>query len=205
MPPRRRRWEIAAGRDTGFCYNNSKMKKVTNHFLMANSGTGGSLFDNSMIYICRHDDAGAFGIIINKPSRMPVAELLKKPARNAAAGSHMIMHGGPVKRDQVFILHSPPSEYDVTIKVGEEIGVTLSKDILEAIEEKRAPEKMLFACGYAGWESGQLEEEISDNAWIVLPAATDIIFDLPPAKRLAEATRRFGFEVGDLSSITGRA
>ena len=183
------------------------MKKVANHFLMANSGMGGSLFDNSIIYICRHDDSGAFGIIINKPSRMPVADLLKKAsaAKSPAAGAGMIMHGGPVKRDQVFILHSPPNEYDVTIKVGEDIGVTLSKDILEAIEEKRAPAKMLFACGYAGWESGQLEEEISDNAWIILPAAPDIIFDLPPSKRLAEATRRFGFEVGDLSSATGHA
>lgn len=173
---------------------------------MASAGVSGALFNNSIIYICRHDDSGAFGIIINKPSRMSVAELLKKtPKPTDSDVNKMIMHGGPVKRDQVFILHSPPQEYDVTIKVGEDIGVTLSKDILEAIEEKRAPEKMLFACGYTGWDGGQLEEEISDNTWIVLPASADIIFDFPPSERISEATRRFGFEVGDLSSTPGHA
>ena len=185
------------------------MRKIVNHFIMANAQVGGALFSNSIIYICRHDDSGAFGIIINKPSRMPVADLLKttaatKPPADATVNK-MIMHGGPVKRDQVFILHSPPQEYDVTIKVGDDIGVTLSKDILEAIEEKRAPEKMLFACGYAGWDGGQLEEEISDNAWIVLPASADIIFDFPPSERVGEAARRFGFDLGDLSSFSGRA
>ena len=184
------------------------MEKIdaTNHFLMATPDNRGSLFANSIIYICRHDEAGAFGIIINKPSKTPVAELLKSlKVEGVKDDGSMIMQGGPVKQEQVFILHSPPLEYEVTIKVGEEVAVTLSRDILKAIGEKQAPEKMLFSCGYAGWDGGQLEEEILENAWIVLPAAADIIFDFPPAGRLREATRRFGFDINNLSTTAGRA
>ena len=182
------------------------MEYVANHFLIAIGNTGGSLFANSIVYICRHDESGAFGIIINKPSKTAVGELLKSLKVSDSGGkSDMIMHGGPVKQEQVFILHSPPQEYEVTIKVGDSVGVTLSRDILAAISEKRAPDKMLFACGYAGWDGGQLEEEIMENAWIVLPASADIIFDLPPTARLAEATRRFGFDMNNLSSDPGHA
>ncbi|MCH9704965.1 MAG: YqgE/AlgH family protein [Proteobacteria bacterium] len=185
------------------------MKKIdaTNHFLMATSGgSSSSLFANSIIYICRHDESGAFGIIINKPSKTRVVELLKSLKISGIKDQgQMIMHGGPVKQEQVFILHSCPNDYEVTIKVGDEIGVTLSRDILTAIAEKRAPEKMLFACGYAGWESGQLEEEIIENSWLVLPAAADIIFDIPPPIRLEEATRRFGFELDNFSGMKGHA
>lgn len=186
----------------------TEMKKidVTNHFLMATPDNRGTLFANSIVYMCRHDDTGAFGIIINKPSKTPVAELLKslKIERSKDDGG-MIMQGGPVKQEQVFILHSPPQEYEVTIKVGEDVAVTLSRDILKSISKKQAPEKMLFSCGYAGWDGGQLEEEILENAWIVLPASADIIFDFPPALRLREATRRFGFDISNLSTTAGRA
>lgn len=179
---------------------------VANRFLMSTGGMNGSLFSNSIVYICRHNEEGAFGVIINKPSKTTVAELLKSlKIAGSDDEADMIMQGGPIKQEQVFILHSPPQEYDVTIKVGGEVAVTLSRDILAAIAEKRAPEKMLFACGYAGWDSGQLEEEILENAWIVLPASLDIIFDLPAEGRLAEATRRMGFEVDNLSAAAGHA
>lgn len=179
---------------------------LTNHFLVATNNTSGSLFAGSIIYICRHDESGAFGLIINKPSPAPVSELLKSlKIKGGSRDGKMIMQGGPVKQEQVFILHSPAEEYDVTIKVSDEVGVTLSRDILKAISDRCAPEKMLFACGYAGWDGGQLEEEILENAWIVVPAASDIIFDIPPAMRLAEATRRLGFDMNDLSNVAGHA
>lgn len=185
-----------------------KKMDYTNRFMMATGGEdgNGNLLANCIVYVCRHDESGAFGIIINKPSKTPVSELLDSLEIDANDGERgMIMQGGPVKQEQVFILHTPPDEYDVTIKVGKDVGVTLSRDILIAISENRAPQKLLFACGYVGWDAGQLEDEIMENEWLVLPASVDIIFDLPPAERMTEATRRFGFELANFWDETGHA
>lgn len=178
---------------------------LTNHFLIATGNLDRSIFANSVIYICRHDSDGAFGLVLNKPSETSVRELLKSLKVTPSGGASAVLHGGPVKPEQVFILHSPPGEYDVTIKVDDNIGVTMSKDILSAIAENRAPSKMLFAFGYAGWDAEQLETEIRENAWISVPASPDIIFDLPPPRRLQEATRRLGFDIRKLSARSGNA
>ncbi|MGU9951692.1 MAG: YqgE/AlgH family protein [Gammaproteobacteria bacterium WSBS_2016_MAG_OTU1] len=178
---------------------------LTNHFLIATANMNRSVFANTVIYICRHDNDGAFGLVLNKPSDTSVKELLESLKIPPGGGISAVLHGGPVKPEQVFILHSPPGEYDVTIRVDDNIGVTMSKDILSAIAENRAPQKMQFAFGYAGWDPDQLETEISENAWISIPANSDIIFDLPPLQRLSEATRLLGFDINSLSSETGHA
>lgn len=178
----------------------------TNHFLISTGNAGGSFFAHSVIYVCRHDDEGAFGIIINKPSDTSVKELLGAlKIESSLTGKDKVLHGGPVKPEQVFILHSPPVDFDVTIKIDEKVGVTLSRDILTAISENRAPSKMIFAFGYAGWEKGQLENEIAANAWISLPASVDIIFDMPPKTRFAEAGKRLGFDLSNFSDVSGHA
>ena len=181
------------------------MISFSNHFLIATSKLDRSVFSDSVIYVCRHDADGAFGIVLNKPSDTSVRELLESLKIPPAAGHANVLQGGPVKPEQVFILHSPPGEYDVTIRVNDNIGVTMSKDILSAIAENRAPEKMQFAFGYAGWDSGQLENEIRENAWIAIPASPDIIFDMPPPQRMSEAARRLGFDIKSLSADIGRA
>lgn len=178
---------------------------LTNHFLIATANLDRSIFAHSVIYVCRHDHDGAFGLVLNKPSDTSVCELLRSLKISPGGGSSAVLHGGPVKPEQVFILHSPPGEYDVTIRVDDNIGVTMSKDILSAIAENRAPPKMQFAFGYAGWDAEQLENEIRENAWIAIPASPDIIFDMPPPQRLGEATRRLGFDIASLSADTGHA
>jgi len=110
-----------------------------------------------------------------------------------------------VKPEQVFILHSPPGKYNATIRVDDNIGLTMSNDILSDIADNRAPDKMQFAFGYAAWEGGQLESEIHDNAWLPVQASPDIIFDMPPTGRFGEVTRRLGFDIRSLSSDTGHA
>ena len=64
------------------------------------------------------------------------------------------------------------------------IGLTTSKDILEAVGRGEGPSKMLVTLGYAGWSAGQLEHELKQNAWLTVEAKDAIIFDLPPDERL---------------------
>ncbi|WOV91147.1 MAG: YqgE/AlgH family protein [Candidatus Zeuxoniibacter abyssi] len=180
---------------------------LTNHFLISTGNLRRSIFEGAVIFICRHDSEGAFGLVVNKPSDTSVCELLDslKVEPPASNNEFMVLRGGPVKQEQVFILHTPAKEFDVTIKVGEDIGVTLSRDILTAVSEGCAPEKLFFYFGYAGWGEGQLEEEVSENAWITIPASPEIIFDLPASQRLDEATKRLGFDISNLSDFAGHA
>ena len=179
---------------------------LANHLLISTADSGGGIFQNSVIYVCQHDKDGAFGIVINKPSKLLACELLKKlKAHDNSADKNPVLRGGPVKPDQVFVLHSPAVSYDVTIQSGGDIAVTLSQDILVAAREGRAPQKILYAYGYTGWESGQLEEEVQNNAWITLQASPKIVFDTPHHTRFAAAGRMLGFDVNNLSQIKGNA
>ena len=197
------------------------------HFLLSTDNLRGSFFAESVILLCRHDEDGAFGIVVNKPSPTKVRDLLRalrirgeKPgnggADNEGDGDGAIyispdidggpvMQGGPVKPEQVFVLHSPERDYEATIKVDDNIAVTLSRDILAAIARRRAPRKILFAFGYAGWGEGQLEDEISQNAWVPIPASPDVVFDLPAEGRLPAALKRVGFDISKLADAAGNA
>ena len=186
--------------------------------------------------LCKHDEDGAFGIVVNKPSPTKVRDLLRAlrirggenadadspaDAESAADGEEKddgkpayisadidggpVMQGGPVKPEQVFVLHSPERDFEATIKVDDNIAVTLSRDILAAIAEGKAPRKIMFAFGYAGWGEGQLENEISQNAWITLPASPDVVFDLPAEGRLPAALKRIGFDISKLADAAGNA
>ncbi|MCG8379620.1 MAG: YqgE/AlgH family protein, partial [Proteobacteria bacterium] len=116
-----------------------------------------------------------------------------------------IFHGGPVHTDRGFILHNANQQWDSSIIVSEEICVTTSKDILEAIAEGDGPKDSLIALGYAGWAGGQLEQEIMDNAWLSGPADRDIIFNTPYEHCWELAAGHMGVDIDKLSSDIGHA
>jgi putative transcriptional regulator len=89
--------------------------------------------------------------------------------------------------------------------VGGQVGLTTSKDILEATARSEGPEQIIVSLGYAGWAAGQLEEEIKQNAWLTVPADPEVIFALPPAKRLNAALRILGIDMAMLSDEAGHA
>ena len=180
---------------------------LTNHFLISTGNLNGSFFSESVVLVCSHDSEGAFGLVVNKPTPTSERELLSslKVPSPKGGGDQAVMRGGPVKQEQVVVLHSPAREFDVTVKLNGDAAVTLSRDILKAVSEGAAPEKMIYFFGYSGWEGGKLESEISDNAWITVPASLDIIFDMPAESRLNEAARRLGFDISRLSDMTGNA
>ena len=183
---------------------------LSHHLLISTPGLRGSGFAESLVYLCSHDSGGAFGLIVNKPSETTVGKLLRSlkvcPHPSFAKTADIVANGGPVRTEQVFILHGPPFRYEFTLKSDDdELGVTMSQDILLAINEGRAPEKMLFAFGCAGWSGGQLETEIAQNAWIAAPAAGADIFNFDFDGRLFAAARKIGFDWNRLSQNAGRA
>ncbi|MEK9774972.1 MAG: YqgE/AlgH family protein, partial [Quisquiliibacterium sp.] len=110
-----------------------------------------------------------------------------------------------VQTDRGFVLHRPLGGWDSTVQVGDAVGLTSSKDILEAYASGQGPEHMMVTLGYAGWGPGQLEDEIARNSWLTAPAMPELIFDTPVELRLSRAFGLLGIDPAFLSSTVGHA
>ncbi|KAA6185375.1 YqgE/AlgH family protein [Thiohalocapsa marina] len=181
---------------------------LTNHFLIAMPGLKDPNFSRTVTYICEHTEQGAMGIIINRPMDIRLGEVLEqldiKPSAVGVADTHVFL-GGPVQTDRGFVIHTGSFEFDSTLSVTADIRVTTSRDVLEAIAEGRGPEECLVALGYAGWGSGQLEQELSGNAWLSGPADNRIMFSLPSAQRWRAAAQILGVDLNLMSGEAGHA
>ncbi|MGB7542415.1 MAG: YqgE/AlgH family protein, partial [Burkholderiales bacterium] len=120
-------------------------------------------------------------------------------------GEAPVYFGGPVQTDRGFVLHQPVGEWQSTLSVRNTLGLTTSKDILEAVGQGSGPRKMLVTLGYSGWASGQLENEIKQNAWLTVEARDAIIFDTPAEARLPAAMQLLGIDFASLSEEAGHA
>jgi putative transcriptional regulator len=89
--------------------------------------------------------------------------------------------------------------------VGHSIYVTTSQDILSDMAAGKGPNRMLMALGYAGWDAGQLEHEIRQNAWLTVPASTNLVFETPYEQRWQAAARSIGVDPANLSLQAGTA
>lgn len=181
---------------------------LTNHFLVAMPGMADPNFGGSVVFIAEHSENGALGLVINRPMELDLATLFEridlKLDRDEISASP-VFFGGPVQTDRGFVLHQPLGAWGSTVAVGEDVGLTSSKDVLEAVASGSGPQRMLVTLGYAGWGPGQLEEEIARNAWLTLPAVSDVIFDTPVEQRLTRAFGLLGIDPAFLSSSAGHA
>jgi putative transcriptional regulator len=125
--------------------------------------------------------------------------------RNTEIADAPIYFGGPVQTDRGFVLHTPPGNWQSTLRVRDRIGLTTSRDILEAVSRGEGPTKMLVSLGYAGWAAGQLEHELKQNAWLTVEAKDAIIFDLPAEERLPAALELLGLDYARLADVAGHA
>lgn len=185
---------------------------LTHHFLIAMPAMADPNFSRTLTYICEHNDEGALGVIVNRPTDMTLASLFERVSieiDNAAAEGSFdrqpVYFGGPVQTDRGFVLHRPIGHWQSTLSVHDELGLTSSRDILQAMSSSGEPADTLVALGYAGWSAGQLEWEISQNAWLTVGADPHIIFDLPPEERLTAAMQLLGVDFAKLSDVAGHA
>jgi len=186
------------------------MQKVnlTQHFLIAMPNMVDPHFSKTLTFICEHNDQGALGVVVNRPIAMNLHALLEQIGIRFDAGavkSDPVHFGGPVQTDRGFVLHMPLGQWQSTLAVGPEIGLTSSKDILQAVARGEGPRQILITLGYAGWAPGQLEHELAQNAWLTVQASPDVIFELPAEERLPAAMGLLGIDYANLSEQAGHA
>ncbi len=185
-----------------------KAVNLTNHFLIAMPAMQDPYFARSLTYICEHSEEGALGIIVNRPTDMTLGSLFEQieiPLADDSVSGQPVYFGGPVQMDRGFVLHSPVGKWTSTMAMNEDLGLTTSKDILEAVSNGSGPGRFMLTLGYAGWGAGQLEEELAQNAWLTVPASTDVIFDLPVTERFEAAMGLLGINLMTLSDQAGHA
>jgi putative transcriptional regulator len=181
---------------------------LTHHFLIAMPAMADPHFSKTLTYICEHNEQGALGIVVNRPLDMTLAKLLAQigiAAADARCAAIPIHFGGPVQTDRGFVLHEPVGDWQSTLAVSAEIGLTTSKDILQAVAEGKGPKQLLVTLGYAGWAPGQLEHELAQNAWLTVAAQANVMFEMPAEQRLAAAMEILGVDFASLSETAGHA
>ncbi len=181
---------------------------LTNHLLIAMPGMVDPNFNSTVTLICEHNAEGALGIVVNRPMNMNLGGLLEQLSldqTNQELANAPILDGGPVGRERGFVLHNPHGTFETSVAVSDDIQLTLSRDVLDAMAAGSGPDKSLVALGYAGWEAGQLEMEMLQNTWLSVPANPEIIFDVPFNERWTVAAKIIGVDISQMSSHAGHA
>lgn len=181
------------------------MKSLRNQFLIAMPQMRDPNFEGTVTYICDHNEHGAMGIIINRPLELSLGEILGQLNLGGQDINRPIYGGGPVQMERGFVLHSPQGEWESSLQISETVCLTTSKDILAALADEVGPKENLVALGYAGWDAGQLEQEIIDNIWLTCPASDEILFHTPCNKKFHTAISLLGFNSCHLSDQAGHA
>ena len=187
-----------------------KSTSLRNQFLIATPTLEDGIFKSSVTYICEHDEDGAMGIIINRPSDLKFNDLVKEfeAIETSELNTQPVMVGGPVGLERGFVLHQTPAntiEWLSTLQISSDVALTGSKDILAALGEGKGPDKFLFVLGYAGWGAGQLEQELMENDWLTSPATPEILFSTPYHLRAEAAAKLLGVDLSALATQPGNA
>ena len=184
------------------------MMNLQNHLLIAMPNMGDDYFQRSVIYICEHSDKGTMGLVLNQPTDLSIAELVAKlhfmMSSDRTFPDKCVLAGGPVNGEHGFILHTPTDHpFQHSFKITDRIILTTSADIIDTFGTPNAPEKYLVALGCAAWTPNQLEREIAENSWLVMPMDERIMFETPYEERWIEAQKALGFDSYNLASQAG--
>ena len=186
-----------------------KTASLKNHLLIAMPDMADPNFAHSITYVCEHNEEGAMGIVVNRPLELTVADILSHlqiDQFDDDFNTLSVLYGGPVQMERGFVLHRDfTHRWDTTLCVDGDICLTTSRDILVAIAHNEGPQDSIIALGYAGWSAGQLDHEMSQNAWLSVKADPDILFATPYEQRWQAAASLLGVDMNLMSGQIGHA
>jgi putative transcriptional regulator len=152
-------------------------------------------FERSVVLLSAHGPDGAFGWVLNGQEAMPLSELLVRTqlAETEPNIAGVTRFGGPVSRDQVWLLYPSgilPADLDGQVEVAPGIMSSAARKVLEVVAGGRVPRGLITLMGYAGWGPWQLENEIKSGSWLPTDVTADVVFDTPPSQLWERAYQR---------------
>ena len=164
------------------------------------------IFSKSLIYMCQHDKNGAMGIIINKPMISGNAsEIIQQTGLKHLQPTPKIYFGGPVNIEMGLFLHDSTYDIEGTLSISKSISLTSNKQIVTDLKNGDGPEDYRFSFGYTGWGKDQVEKEIENGDWLLMPSDDDFIFSMPNSEKWQMAASHFGIDISDLGGSAGIA
>lgn len=177
-------------------------------YLIAMPSLADPNFARTVTLVCEHNEHGALGVTVNRPLDMTLSEVLEQidlRTDDAVVAGQPVYLGGPVQPERGFVVHDGTHEFDATLKVGDGLAVTTSRDVLESLAAGTGPGSVIVTLGYAGWAAGQLEQEMADNAWLNVPGDPRILFKTPSERRWEAAAASIGVDVHSIATGAGHA
>ena len=176
-----------------------KQTSLAGRMLVATPDLEDPNFRHTVVYMIRHDDDGAMGLVINRVlGSGPLGKLLEGLGIDAGSEADVevqVHYGGPVGADQIFMLHTPDYRSDGTTVVSDLAALTVTPGILRDIAAGNGPRRSLLTLGYAGWAPHQLEDELAVGAWVVVEADETLLFDDQNDTKWQRAFDRRGIEL----------
>jgi putative transcriptional regulator len=181
---------------------------LSNNLLVALPSLHDPHFARSVALVCQHDGDGAMGVVVNRPSEYTLGEVLQQmgiASDSDALQSQVVLAGGPVHPERGFVLHDGDHEWDSSLAVAEGLYLTTSRDVLEAMARGDGPVQAIVALGCAGWGAGQLEQELVEDSWLMVPNRREVLFRLPLEQRWQAAAGSIGVDLVNYASHAGHA
>lgn len=147
-------------------------------------------FTRTVLLLCRHNEEGSFGFVINKRYELNLGELLPE----LEAWDIPVFVGGPVQMDTIHYIHQYPDLLPDSQRITDEIFWGGDFEILKQMirEEKVDLNKIKFFIGYSGWESGQLKSEMEENSWLTVNSNPLLVFHTAPDEIWKSSLKHMG-------------
>jgi putative transcriptional regulator len=160
-------------------------------------------FARTVVLLCEYNPDGAFGLVINRPTDVAASEMVRLEPPIARGNDLRLWIGGPVEpqRGWILVADAPASEEFRTIRDG--LYLSTSPDLLREVLEARPAPRARVLAGYAGWAAGQLDEELSQSAWLMSDIDLDVVFDIEPSEMWETVIRRLGADPSSLTTSHG--
>lgn len=183
---------------------------LVGQLLVASPALAQTPFAGTVIYMCAHTtEEGAMGLVVNRRLPKPsFEELLEQldiapipPLRRIGVSA-----GGPLDVTQGFVLHSSEWQCEGGMEVTQDVTLSASPTVLQKIAEGKGPNEAILALGHAGWEAGQLEQEIlQQDAWLIVPAEHHIVFGQEFSSKWRQALAAINLDPLQLTGQAGHA
>ncbi|MGB3212579.1 MAG: YqgE/AlgH family protein [Desulforhopalus sp.] len=185
----------------------NQSQSLAGSFLVSTPQMPDPRFEEHVIYICAHNSEGAMGVSVNRPNHIfSLAEILQ--GANLPIPDKIlppVYIGGPVELESAFILYLSDYSVEHKLDISKTVSLTRETRVLEEIADGGGPATYLFILGYTGWGPGQLEDELSENGWLTLPASDDIIFHMPDEHKWKAAAMQYGIDIATFKDVIGYA
>ena len=157
----------------------------------------------TVIHLCEYGKEGAFGLVVNRPMAEPAHEVVRtEPEIDIRKDIHLYT-GGPVEPMRAWVLTSDASIDEEATEVADGVYLTASPTAVRRALQSPPEPRLRVVVGYAGWAPGQLDEELTQSAWLLVPVGADLIFDSAPDKMWDAAIQRLGADPAHLLGSSG--